>query len=68
MPTANAETMSVHLDAISHKVAPGAHAVLVFDRAGTKKTLTYLPRGAHGRGQTWSRVRGIKDEKCGDVL
>jgi hypothetical protein len=41
---------------------------LVFDRAGTKKTLTYLPRGAHGRGQTWSRVRGIKDEKCGDVL
>jgi transposase len=34
MPTANAETMSVHLDAISRKVAPGAHAVLVFDGAG----------------------------------
>jgi hypothetical protein len=30
MPTANAETMSLHLDAISRKVAHGAHAVLVF--------------------------------------
>jgi hypothetical protein len=29
MPTANAETMSVHLDAINRKVAPGAHSVLV---------------------------------------
>jgi transposase len=34
MPTANAETMSAHLDAISRKVALGAHAVLVFDGAG----------------------------------
>lgn len=34
MPTANAETMSLHLDAISRKVASGAHAILVFDGAG----------------------------------
>jgi transposase len=34
MPTANAETMSLHLNAISRKVAPDAHAVLVFDGAG----------------------------------
>ena len=34
MPTANAETMSLHLDAISRKVAAGAHAILVFDGAG----------------------------------
>jgi putative transposase len=34
MPTANAETMSLHLNAISLKVAPDAHAVLVFDGAG----------------------------------
>jgi transposase len=34
MPTANAETMSLHLDAISRKVAPDAHAILVFDGAG----------------------------------
>jgi hypothetical protein len=34
MPTVNAETMSRHLDAISRKVAPGAHAILVFDGAG----------------------------------
>ena len=31
MPTANAETMSLHLNAINRKVAPGAHAILVFD-------------------------------------
>jgi transposase len=34
MPTANAETMSLHREAISRKIAPGAHAVLVFDGAG----------------------------------
>ncbi|OJU99890.1 MAG: transposase [Nitrobacter sp. 62-23] len=34
MPTANAEAMSLHLAAISRKVAPGAHAVLVLDGAG----------------------------------
>ncbi|WGS17274.1 IS630 family transposase [Bradyrhizobium sp. ISRA463] len=34
MPTANAEAMSLHLEAISRKVAPDAHAVLVFDGAG----------------------------------
>ena len=33
MPTANAEAMSLHLEEISRKVAPGAHAVLVFDGA-----------------------------------
>jgi len=33
MPTANAEAMSLHLQAIGRKVAPGAHAVLVFDGA-----------------------------------
>src|SRR6201993_5093588 len=32
MPTANAETMSLHLQAISRKVAPGAHAAVVFRR------------------------------------
>jgi hypothetical protein len=41
---------------------------ITVDRAGTKKTLTYSPRGAHGRGQTWTRVPGLKDDKCGDVL
>ncbi len=34
MPTANAQTMSLHLDAISREVASGAHAILVFDGAG----------------------------------
>ena len=34
MPTANAETMSLHLTAIGRKVAAGSHAVLVLDGAG----------------------------------
>jgi transposase len=34
MPTANAETLSLHLNAISRKIASDAHAVLVFDGAG----------------------------------
>jgi len=38
VPTANAEAMSLHLEAISRKVAPGAHAVLVFDGASTVRT------------------------------
>jgi len=41
---------------------------IVVDRGGTKKTLTYAPRGARGRGQTWTRVPGMKDDRCGDVL
>ena len=34
MPAANAETMSLHLTAIGHKVARGSHAALVLDGAG----------------------------------
>lgn len=34
LPTANAETMSLHLAAIGRKVAPGNHAILVLDGAG----------------------------------
>src|SRR6202008_304117 len=34
MPAANAETMSLHLTAISRKVAAGSHAALVLDGAG----------------------------------
>jgi transposase len=34
LPCANAEAMNAHLKKISLAVAPGAHAVLVFDGAG----------------------------------
>jgi DDE superfamily endonuclease len=34
LPAANAETMSLHLAAISAKVATGSHAALVIDGAG----------------------------------
>jgi hypothetical protein len=52
--------MQLHLDEISRNVAAGAHAVLIFDRAGwhtTGKldmpeniTPIWLPGSVHGRG------------------
>jgi hypothetical protein len=39
---------------------------LVVTRGGQKVNITYVPRGAHGRGQTWTRVKGVGDEKCGE--
>jgi predicted metalloprotease with PDZ domain len=38
---------------------------LVVTRAGAKVTITYSPRGARGRGQTWTRVAQVPDSKCG---
>ena len=34
LPVCNAEAMQLHLDDIAAKVAPRAHAILVFDQAG----------------------------------
>jgi hypothetical protein len=41
---------------------------IVVTRPGTaqKVTIAYSPHGAHGRGQTWTRVKGVADEKCGE--
>ena len=39
---------------------------LVVVRGGAKVPLSYLPRGSHGRGQTWSRLK-VPDDKCGEV-
>ncbi|MGH7434140.1 MAG: hypothetical protein ACRENE_00530, partial [Polyangiaceae bacterium] len=36
-------------------------------RAGSKVTIKYVPRGAHGRGQTFTRVAGVPDGKCGEL-
>ena len=38
LPLANTEAMQLHLDEISSRVATGAHAVLIFDRAGWHTT------------------------------
>jgi hypothetical protein len=40
---------------------------LVVTRAGSKVNLHYVPRGAHGKGQTFTRVAGVPESKCGDV-
>jgi hypothetical protein len=31
-------------------------------------TLTYVPAGARGRGQTWTRVPGLPDDRCAAPL
>jgi hypothetical protein len=41
---------------------------LVVGFAGAHMSIAYAPKGARGRGQTWTRVRGIADERCGDTL
>lgn len=41
---------------------------LTLTRAGAKVTLKYVPAGARGRGQTWTRVAGIPDDRCGEPL
>jgi transposase len=38
LPFADTEAMQLHLDEISHRVAKGAHAVLLLDRAGWHTT------------------------------
>ena len=38
LPFADTEAMQLHLDEIAANVAPGAHAVLIFDRAGWHTT------------------------------
>jgi hypothetical protein len=40
---------------------------LVVTRAGGKVNIHYVPRGAHGRGQTFTRIAGVAESKCGDV-
>jgi hypothetical protein len=40
---------------------------LVVTRAGAKVNISYVPRGAHGHGQTFTRAAGVPDAKCGDV-
>jgi hypothetical protein len=40
---------------------------LVVTRAGGKVNISYVPRGEHGRGQTFTRAAGVPDAKCGDV-
>jgi hypothetical protein len=41
---------------------------LVVTRGGAKVNVTYVPRGAHGRGQTWTRQRQLPDDQCSENL
>jgi hypothetical protein len=42
--------------------------VVNVQRSGKKVRISYAPRGARGRGQTWSRIAGVPDDKCGAPL
>jgi hypothetical protein len=43
MPQADTEAMQAHLDAIGRAVAPGAHALLILDKAGWHTTRKLNP-------------------------
>ena len=45
MPQADTEAMQAHLDAIGRAVAPGAHALLILDKAGWHTTRKLEPPG-----------------------
>jgi hypothetical protein len=50
---------------VAHEGDSSVPVKLVVTRAGAKIPVSYLPRGAHGRGQTWTRLK-MPDERCGD--
>lgn len=57
------------IDSMQAREGDGTAPVkLVVVRGGSKVTLSYVPRGARGVGQTWTRVAGLADDKCGDHL
>jgi hypothetical protein len=74
MPAANTEAMNEHLNEISTQVAPGAHAVLLCDRAGWHQTggrllvpdnITLLPLPPYApelnpMENVWDYLRGNK--------
>jgi hypothetical protein len=74
MPAANTEAMNEHLNEISTQVAPGAHAVVVCDRAGWHQTggrlrvpdnITLLPLPSYApelnpMENVWEYLRGNK--------
>ncbi len=59
LPSCNTPAMQIHLEEISQAVAPGAHAILILDRAGWHTTpklklpenITLLPLPARARTQ-----------------
>jgi hypothetical protein len=46
----------------------GVPVKLVVTRAGTKVSIAYPPHGARGRGQTWTRLKQIEDDRCKEPL
>jgi hypothetical protein len=56
------------VESLQAREADGEAPVKVLvTRDGAKVSLTYVPRGARGRGQTWTRIAGVADSRCGPV-
>ena len=51
-----------------HDGASDVPVKLTVDRDGAKIDVAYVPRGARGHGQAWTRVAALADDKCGAVL
>ena len=78
LPRCNTQAMQWHLDEISCQVTPGAHAVIILDRAGwhtTGKleippniTLVPLPPRAPGRVSDWRGGGGVRGVAVGRRL
>src|SRR5207302_5579325 len=66
MPAANAEAMSLHLNAIGRKVAAGSHAALVLDGAGyhVAATLTIPENVTLVRLPVFDDYDDIVDKTC----
>ena len=43
-------------------------AKLTIKRDGAKQAVTFVPRGVARKGQTWTRVAGIGEERCVEAL
>ena len=64
LPVCNAEAMQLHLDDIAAKVAPRAHAILIFDQAGwhgakslrTPTNVSLMPLPAALAGLLWTAL------------
>jgi hypothetical protein len=78
MPWANTHAMQAHLKEISRRVTPGAHALLLADRAGWHTTgelkipknisLLFLPSRAPGRVSDWRGGGGFRGVAIGRQL
>ncbi len=60
--TANEDDADVPVKIVLTRAGGGAGGA-----GSAKVNVTYVPRGVHGRGQTFTRNRQLPDDKCGEI-